>query len=1048
MSVKITGIYDLYNVEKVNTENGLENMSQMSGQGLGKGKGVSLFDSELKIQSSLGTRDAYDRVVEKSMTDDLFPVESEGSRALSSEMIDKLAQVVDADSFDKYEEWGLAPDQDDPASILTVSERIEIELAMTCEDYVPTGNISMSDIEAMYGKTGRAYKVADALIKQGVEPREDTVSEVEETLDKVAELQGTGISSGMAEYLIANHLPPSVDNVYKASHSVAAGGAAKEAQSHVYQRLSDGDWESLKPQVKSVLEKTGLTETEEVMADAKWLVETKLPVTGENLYGLSQIRQINEQLQSQAQDEGAWTEKLAKDRVFLETAGASSLDYYSTIEADSIEAVTILNEGTEDQVATLVMDGNDVTLLNLKRLQEDRTIETAKERSKTIEVEKTRERAVEAARERDTARDADFQKNENEETKRQQKIIAAQRTLEEARLKLTVSSGAFLLKNGWNISVASLSDTVEKLRQMEQRLTEEIFTNVGYTATAKERELFDSTAVYMREFTATPSYVLGSVFDGTVSFSVAEVTEYGRSRNFKMAMADMAYDTLGTKPDRTLGDSLSKAFSHIPELLSSLGMEDSVMNQRAVRILAHNAIEINPENLSRVKELDTQVSRLVENLTPKTTAYLIANGINPLHTDIGQLNDVLEQIHAQIGRDDVEKYSEYLYRLDKKGAISTEDREAYIGIYRALHMIEKADRRALGALAKQGGELTMRNLLTVARSLSHSDKEVMVDDELGMAEEIAVAENSIDRQLRHFETDTFYRRAKEKMRPELAEKMLPESEKEALWEAPLQEFLQHMSDASFEMAERDNEEDKAYKAFLSSELNELAFVSEEAVSHLMEDGLTGNMRNLRGIGYMMKGDRRIYDRILSVCEDEAVSQSVERLQTMMAEDEGMETSNETDLESSIEELNENVRQALLYRTAIRPEDIRQVNGAVRYIREAAEQRSYYVPVTLADGNTLLKLTLKNDEEHRGAIDIRMYADEEIKLSVQADQSEGRWKLRCRESKGILRARADEMLRRLEKDIESSSIAEAYEDGREQQLFTIAKRLVGELKKQV
>ena len=199
---------------------------------------------------------------------------------------------------------------------------------------------------------------------------------------------------------------------------------------------------------------------------------------------------------------------------------------------------------------------------------------------------------------------------------------------------------------------------------------------------------------------------------------------------------------------------------------------------------------------------------------------------------------------------------------------------------------------------------------------------------------------------------------------------------------------------------------------------------------------------------MMKGDRRIYDRILSVCEDEAVSQSVERLQTMMAEDEGMETSNETDLESSIEELNENVRQALLYRTAIRPEDIRQVNGAVRYIREAAEQRSYYVPVTLADGNTLLKLTLKNDEEHRGAIDIRMYADEEIKLSVQADQSEGRWKLRCRESKGILRARADEMLRRLEKDIESSSIAEAYEDGREQQLFTIAKRLVGELKKQV
>ncbi len=1017
--MKVSGIYDLYNAKKVNKENETDALGNVSGRGHVNVKST-MFDSELMIKSAVSTKDAYDRVSEDTADIDKLLGGGEQGKALCSEMIDRLAEVVNADNFDMYEEFGLAPDKDDPASILTVSERIEIELAAACEDYVPTGNISVSDIQAMYGNTGRTYEIAKELLSQGVTPDRDKIQSVEEALDKVAEIRNTGISSGMAEYLLVNNKQVSVDNVYMASHSVASVGAAGAAQSHVYQKLSEGDWESLKPQVESALEKVGFGTDADTMADAKWLVETKLPLTGENMYKLSQIRDINSQLQNGELNDDGWMTKFAKDMAFLDTAGESSLDYYNTIEGSSIEAVTILNEGTEEQVETLVMDGNEVTLLNLKRLQEDRTRASVSERNEIKRQEADDKR----------------QSDKRGEAEAQRKVIAAKRTLEEARLKLTVSSGAFLIRNGFNINVSSLADTVEQLKVMESRLTGEIFANVGYSAATEDMELFSSTTAYMKEFASTPSYALGRVFSHEIAFSVTAITDYGSSESFRRSVAGMAYDTLGTKPDRTLGDSISKAFKNIPEMLKEMGLENTVMNNRAVRILAHNEMEINQDNIDRMKEMDTEVSRLIDNLTPKTTAYLIANGINPLNTDIPQLNDVLEQINSQIGRDSVEKYSQYLFKLDRKGEISSEDRERYIGIYRALNMIEKADRKAIGAIAKQGGELTMRNLLTAARSLRNSDIDVSVDDELGMTQELHIAENNIDNQLKQLETASFYQRAKENISPHLIDRTLHDSPDggDAL-DLELQRFLQNMSDATFEMAYQAEEEadSRAYRAFMGEEFQNLKVVSEEAIRNIMEDGTATNMENLFGVSYMLGGGKRIYDRIPAASDDEKVNRSVEALKN---ED------NVEELESGIYELNEQVKQALMSKSTIRAEDIRQINSAVNYMREAADHQSYYVPVEVEGGNALLKLTLKRDEENRGRIDIRMYAQEEVMISVQAEDTEGNPGIYLRESAGISDERISGIL-----DSVRASLAETKTGDREadsNRLFSIARQIIRQL----
>ena len=64
----------------------------------------------------------------------------------------------------------------------------------------------------------------------------------------------------------------------------------------------------------------------------------------------------------------------------------------------------------------------------------------------------------------------------------------------------------------------------------------------------------------------------------------------------------------------------------------------------------------------------------------------------------------------------------------KNKEISKEDKDAYIGVYRLIQMVEKGDRKAIGAVMKQGSEVTMRSLLTAARSLNNTGNDMIVDD--------------------------------------------------------------------------------------------------------------------------------------------------------------------------------------------------------------------------------------------------------------------------------------------------------------------------------
>ena len=68
-----------------------------------------------------------------------------------------------------------------------------------------------------------------------------------------------------------------------------------------------------------------------------------------------------------------------------------------------------------------------------------------------------------------------------------------------------------------------------------------------------------------------------------------------------------------------------------------MSLDKTPENQRSVRILAYNRMEITAENIERVKEADKQVTAVIEKLTPKNVLQMIRDGVNPLEKTFGEL---------------------------------------------------------------------------------------------------------------------------------------------------------------------------------------------------------------------------------------------------------------------------------------------------------------------------------------------------------------------------------------------------------------------------
>lgn len=325
--------------------------------------------------------------------------------------------------------------------------------------------------------------------------------------------------------------------------------------------------------------------------------------------------------------------------------------------------------------------------------------------------------------------------------------LAARKQLEEIRLRMTAEVNVKLLQSDFSIDTAPMEQLIEALRKAEAEVAGKYFP--GESQAVTKYEAYTQAVQVASELPGLPAGVLGSysLEQNAATETVSDFHKEGAAMQKAYEEAGERYETLMTAPRSDLGDSIRKAFSNVDDILTDMSLEKTSENQRAVRILAYNNMEITPENIEKVKEADRQVSAVVDRLTPKNVLQMIRDGVNPLEKTFDELESYFSQ-NPQSYEEEVEDYSRFLYQLERKKDVTEEERKAYIGIYRMVHQVEREDGAAIGAVVNTGAELQFSTLLTAARSRRVSHMDWKVSEDTGLTQEIHLSENNISEQIR------------------------------------------------------------------------------------------------------------------------------------------------------------------------------------------------------------------------------------------------------------------------------------------------------------
>jgi hypothetical protein len=492
-------------------------------------------------------------------------------------------------------------------------------------------------------------------------------------------------------------------------------------------KLTDGEWEALIPQVCEIIGDTAETSGKELFEDAKWLIENNVPLTKENIKLISDVKDL---IKSYSPDlvldrifKGMKEGILPKDAVLIEK---DELSINETSQGDNIAAVKSINikqllediHGiTEDDIIRTVNTYDDITIRNLTDSRE--------------------------------GDETDVQSVENADKEKQVKFLTAKRQIEEIRLKMTLEAAIRLEKKGFHIETETLERVVERLRTEEENYYKEL-----YSQTVSESDEPDEASLKLLQLTSEtvyklklmPAYVLGATLNDRKDRTMPDLLAAGQSIKTELDKANEAYEALFTIPRAEYGDSIRKAFSNMYSLMEEMGIENTEYNQRAIRILGYNRMVITHENIEKVKAYDLSVNYLLQNLNPKVAVQIIKLGVNPLDIPIDELNRHIDMLKEQ-GYSTLDKYSAYLYKLEREEGLSDDERKAYIGIYRLLYQIEKSDGAALGAVIKSNQNITLNHLLTALRTSKKGSVNYKIDDGFGALQEISFSKESITDQL-------------------------------------------------------------------------------------------------------------------------------------------------------------------------------------------------------------------------------------------------------------------------------------------------------------
>ena len=568
--------------------------------------------------------------------------------------------------------------------------------------------------------------------------------------------------------------------------------------------------------------------------------------------------------------------------------------------------------------------------------------------------------------------------------------VTRTRQLNEARLIMTFEASFTMVKSGIEVDTADLGKLVDDLKLIEAGLNERTeIKQVLDTVSEVEKMPAAALAGFANRIdtvTISMLYEEGRVAaESRTAAPEKETTDFEQ----KYVQAVGRYETMATEVRRDLGDSIKKAFQNVDDILSDLGMEETDANERAVRILGYNSLEITKESVTEMKYADQRVQQTLSSLTPGVVTELIRRGENPLDMSLKDLNDTIGKIKEEIPAvSTTEKFSEFLWKMDQTSGMTEEQRESFIGVYRLIHQVEKSDGAVIGQLMAAGMEPTLRNMMTAVRTRKNEGREYTVDDDFGGINAVDVGKLSITEQI---EAGFMYSRLQDagnEMTPNLMMQFDSEDTYMNMNPDQFASTLEQMDDTP---------DEKLEKAYAKEQVERLqqAVATEERIYQILSDmdapltpanleAWTAYMADRNGAFKFL--NRAMHDRegraFSEITSDLDITDPEGELSNVMADiieafGEAAKTPEEmAEAQEKLAETAENVMRDMLIEKETGHIDVRGMRITMKQLtllgHAARQTEQYAVPILVADelGNMNLKI-VRGKEEEKGQVDVAL-----------------------------------------------------------------------------